>query len=191
MKYFILKQDKEYKNAPKFINWFQNYDMQSYEAGNYQKLPERKVIEIEANTNTTFLDVLTNPFFLVTKEVKKVLNLFEPNMEFRQILCLDRKNKLGKQYFLPCIPFIACLSPDSQFNLDHSILLKTVLEEDKIPDKGIFWLAGVKSRYVVVRLDIVEAILRKEVYGIDLQEVEVIPKGGQVSCQNSHVEILK
>lgn len=179
MKYFIVKQDNEYKNAPRFINWFQNYDMESYEAGHYSRLPDRKVIEIEPNANTTFIDVLSNPFFLVSKEIKKVLSLFEPNMEFRQILCLDRKNQLGHQYFLPCLPFISCISPKSQFNLDHSMLLKPVLEEEKIPDKGIFILGDVKSRYVVMRLDVVETILRKKVYGIELEEVEIIPKGGQ------------
>lgn len=179
MIYFIVRQDKDYKNAPRFINWFQNYDMQSYEKGAYSRLPERKVIEIEANANTTFIDVLSNPFFLVSKEIKKVLSLFEPNMEYRQILCLDSKNQLGHQYFLPCLPFISCISEKSHFNLDHSMLLKPVLEEEKIPDKGMFLLGDVKSRYVVMRLDVVEAILRKKVYGIELEEVEVIKKGGQ------------
>ena len=59
-------------------------------------------------------------------------------------------------------------------NLDKSKITKVVLDKAKIPyNKAIFLLGGVNTRCVIARVDLVEGILREDVYGLKLTGVEM------------------
>lgn len=174
MRYFLIKEEKRYGNFPEIVNWYQKKEARQLVEKEYEKLPDRILFTVKGNSDTNYLDILFHPFFLIGKPVKKVLELYEPNYQFKEIIYLDHKNRHVEEYFFPILPEIDCLSKESEYNLDHSVVTKAVLDLKKVRDYSIFCLKGVKNRHVVIRLDLAESILRRRARGFLLEEVEGI-----------------
>ena len=177
MKYFLIEMDKAIAYAPNIINWYKNIDINSINKGEFYKVPYRTLLEIENNPNTVFVDIISSPFFLVTKEVSKILSKFEPNLGYKQIILLDKSNQIVKQYFMPILEEYDCLSDQSELNIDKSVIKNAVIDLSKVKDKCLFKIGGVKNKYVVARLDFIESILRRNAFGFNLKEIDTI---GQV-----------
>jgi len=183
MRYFLIETDKNYVYAPQIKNWFKQIDVRDLKKGSYDKIPKRLLLRLIENPNTLFTDVITTPFFLVSKIVKEVAEKFEPNLHFKEFVLLDQMYGKAVEYFLPTLDEIDCLTEESEFNLDHSILTKIVIDLDKVGDNSIFVLSGVKNRYVVVRLDFAESMLRRNAIGFCLKEIKCVR--GKMVCQQT------
>lgn len=172
MKYFLVSEDKELSERPQMINWYTKIPERYMRWGTYHKVPARTVIFVKENKNIYFPDIITFPFFMISKKIKEVLDLYEPNMGYRQIILIERHYQYVFQYFVPHLPIINCMSPKSKFNMDNSYAIRLILESDKLEDKCVFEIAGLKNRHIIVRLDFLESILRRD--GIlDFTEIEV------------------
>jgi hypothetical protein len=113
MKYFLIEMDKSITNAPNIINWYKKININSLRKGEYYKMPYRTLLDVENNPNINFVDIISSPLFLVTKEVKKILSKFEPNLGYKQIILLDKKDSKVNQYFMPLLEEYDCLSDES------------------------------------------------------------------------------
>lgn len=172
MRYFIIEEDRKYVNLPKLLDFHKKIDVRDLRQGSYYKIPKRFILRIQGSPDTLFPEVLVHPVFMVTEEIKKVLDLYEPNMNYKEVILLDQEYGKTEKYFLPTLDEIDCLTEESEFNLDHSVLNKIAIDADKTLDKCIFSLSGVKNRHIVVRLDFVESILRRNARGFSLRLVQ-------------------
>ena len=77
-------------------------------------------------------------------------------------------------YFLPILPIINCLSNQSEFIHEDIDISRGVIIERETTGRGIFQLAGIETQRVVIRLDLLESILRREPISIRVQEIEVV-----------------
>lgn len=182
MRYFRIEADRKYTTLPQIINWYQQIDNRDLNKEGYDKIPKRTLLFIQPNKNTIFLDVVSSPFFLISEMVKDCVALYEPNLSYKEMILLDQKNSRTQSYFHPMLRELDCLSNNAVFNLDHSELKTIELDEEKIEDKAIFRLAGVSKWYVIVRLDLLESLLRRGAVGLSIQEVNV--RKGNAICQN-------
>ena len=172
MKYFLVKQDELQKDMPRIVNWYKKIDKHSLDKKEYEKIPFRTVISIDPNNNVDFVDVILSPFLLVSKELKKLIMIFEPNLKYKEIFLQDSINGKLKEYFLPLLNSIDCLDKDSTFNLDKSIIKKGIIVESKLKDKAIFRIDNMKSQQIVIRMDLLEAIIRRNYTGARFLELE-------------------
>ncbi|MCH5264095.1 MAG: hypothetical protein J1F42_14395 [Lachnospiraceae bacterium] len=174
MKYYMLEQDKSYANLPQLQNWYQNIDERDVHMGRYSRLPKKTMLYIRPDKNVLFPDILLYPFLMVGEKVKERLLKYEPNMQFCVVFLVDKENKGFQYYSVPFIKEIDCISDRSEFNRDRSVVHRLVLDGKKIPkERPLFLLQGLNTRCVVARMDFVESILRKEIYGIQLVEAQV------------------
>lgn len=102
-----------------------------------------------------------------------VIELYEPNVQFKQIILLDKKNGLVGEYALPLLITKQVLSSKSEFTNYHTVLKKMVLEKQLLGDTAVFWVDGVPREAGVWRLDIVESLLIRHARGFLLEEVEI------------------
>lgn len=161
MRYFLINEDKKLTERPQLLNWYQKIPEQYLTWGTYHKVPEKTVLYVKENSKLYFPDIMTFPFLMINKKLKSVLDLYEPNMGYRQVILIDKKHEYAAQYFLPHLQKFDCISDKSVFNTDHSYLVKPVLNEENLKDKCIFELAGVKNRHIITRLDFLESVLRR------------------------------
>ena len=87
---------------------------------------------------------------------------------------VDKYNKNVQKYFIPFLSEYDCIHTKSVTNRDKSKIDKLVLKKAKIPNnKASFLLAGVNTRCIVARVDLIEGMLRSGTYGLKLTKVEL------------------
>ena len=85
---------------------------------------------------------------------------------------LDVLGAEAEVYYLPLLKFINCLSEESE--IVGNTIKRCVIKKDIIKEEKIFRIGDVNKRYIVVRLDLAESILRRKTRGIKLEKIEVI-----------------
>lgn len=173
MRYYILEQDKGYKELPKLINWFEQLTASNTKKPDINNIRNREIFKIEPNENTSYLDMLFFPFFMVTDKIRECLQLYEPNIKFKEIILLDRKNKKMQNYFIPSVTELDCLTANSEYTFGHVDLKYIEIEERKAGKKAIFKIKGVEKSYIIARLDVVESLLRRGAKGLMIRKVDV------------------
>lgn len=174
MRYFYIEEDKEITNRPQIVNWYNKIDERDLHYGTYHKVSEKTVLYIESSKWTYYPEIISRPFFMISKKIKDILTLYEPNMGYRQVILIDFDNEKATQYFIPHIKRFDCLTEKSVFNKHHSSLKKIVIDSKKVGDCCIFELDNVPDRYVIVRMDFLESILRR---GAMIEFKEVVLEG--------------
>ena len=175
MKYYILRQSKEYKNYPQLISWMNKIDEKLVHEGSYGKIPSKIMIYVKPDSKIFFPDLLLFPFVMITPKVKECLLKYEPNMKGTIIMLVDKQNKTFQYYMLPFLKEIDCLHSSSRFNLDKSVITHCVLDVKKLPtDVPLFQIKGINTRVTIARMDFLETILRQDIHGIQLEEVDLV-----------------
>lgn len=177
MKFYILGTDTVYSNYPKLKNWFGKVDSRNFNSHDSYKISARQILKIQENENTIFTSIIDNPFPLIKKEVKAVFDMYEPRIIYKEIILLDSKYKRAEQYYLPILEEVDCLHETSIYNMNKSLIKKGVIDYEKTEGKTIFRLSGFNHYYMVGRLDLVESILKRDVKGIGLTELEIYEGG--------------
>lgn len=173
MRYYLMEEDKLYTRVPRMKDLHKYIDVRDIEQGNYYKIPKRFLLRLEEEKDINFIDIIVNPIFIVVASIKNLFQMFEPNLSFKEVILLEQVYSKMETYYFPTLELIDCLSSQSIYNLDHSELKKIVLREDLIKDKSIFAIKGIRKRYIIARLDVVEAMLRRDAMGFRLTEVEL------------------
>ena len=173
MRYFLIEQDEAYVDAPIIINWFEKLDVRKIKKGLSYEIPYRMSLDVRPDKEIYFTDIVSKPFFLYTEIVKQAVSIYEPQMPHKQIMLADKKNFLSELYFMPILEIVDCLSDETILDTDGSIIGIVELNHTKIPDLSIFKLAGISGRSIIVRLDLIESILRRGAKGICLKEATI------------------
>ena len=173
MRYFVLKNDSQCSDMPYITNLHQKIDVRNISLKRSALLEKRTVLRISPNKHTIFPDVIVKPILLMSKEVWKVIKLYNPYLNYKHIILLDSPNELMKVYHLPILEKVDCLSDKALFNKDHSVLYNIVLNKKDIEDKNIFIIDKITTQYIVVRMDLVESLFFRECTGICLEEIVI------------------
>lgn len=178
MDYFILKQNDRNTQAPVIKNWFGILNKKYINRKDSEFIQEPIILEFDGKQNTQFVDILTTPFFLISKRCKDIISAFSYNITFKQVLLVNYEHCIGELYFLPILDCIDCLIENKcEFNFDKSVLKKVVIDEDKTNNIPIFKLGTVANTYIIVKLDIAECMVCERLNGYTLLPIET-QKGG-------------
>lgn len=173
MDYFLLKQDEEYTNTPRLMNVFNTIDVRNINLLNAHKIEEVIIFNFKCDEGAEFLDILDRNLFLVSEEMKKIIEKYDPEILFKTIPLIDLPNDRQENYYMPIFEDIECLSENADLNLNKTVVKKIILDKEKIKGKKIFKIKESSKIFVVVRLDVAESLLRREFKGICLERLEI------------------
>lgn len=129
---------------------------------------------LEENQHTLFSDVIEKPFLLVSKMFWDVSKMYEVPVRGKEMVLLDGVNGFAEIYYMPVYPQYHCLSEETVFNNDYSVIQELILDKEKIKYvPPVFEVAEVEKDYLICRLDFIESILRRGAKGIKLAELKV------------------
>ena len=168
MKYFLMQADPLYVDAPVVRDWSGKIDRSKIVPGLSYQVPSRMILNIYPNAYTTFTDVIDFPFLLLSKKCMDVVKVYEPQIISKQIILLDAENRNKQTYYLHILPHLDCLSEESVLSPDGSELREGVLDLSQIRSRGIFYISGLSHFYTVVRLDVLESMLKRGACGIKI-----------------------
>jgi hypothetical protein len=170
MDYFILSCG-EYINPPRSSELDKlapGRVLSKEEAG---KLDDMNVIKVKLETGERYADIYIRPIYLINDEMKTLFYKYDNSLVFKAVRLIDDS---GRQtlYWIMGLDAVECLSDKAEFT-PRRTLRHLVLDQDKIGKKPIFTVAGLLEKYIIVRLDVAESLLRREFYGIELKKIAV------------------
>lgn len=175
MDYFILRQDRRYTRTPTIEQLNKVAFRWDFTMKNCNKIEDVNMMEASSAEHLNYIDLLDRQVFLISKEMKKLFLLYEPTLQFKMFILLNKKVNGGEtgEYYAPICREVDCVSPASEFNLDKSVIKNLVLFEQKIQHLSIFRVGSIKAEAIIVRLDVVESMLRRNMHGLQLTKVGV------------------
>lgn len=173
MRYFRIYADDQ-NVQPYFLNWNSLIQPRIRQGGQiYRELNKRNYLKVELEKEILFMDIISNPCFMISKEFSNLIRLYCPGMRFKYMILCDEKNRRAASYQIPELPEIACLCEDSELSRDGSRIKKGIIYGDRINRQAIFRLKEAEGRYIIANLDFVESAFRREVRGMRIEEFVV------------------
>lgn len=170
MEYYIMELDKRIQN--KFIiQQFPEKGSVEYDTSYADKVKEHTTLYTVETDGSSYPDVLEEPLYMVSAMVRNVLELYDEKAIFKRVSMINYKRKSRKEYAVLLADRIDCLHEETEFYPDKSVK-KLILDKSKIGDRTIFKIEGIGPAYMIVTLDIVESLLRRNCYGIKFTKVE-------------------
>lgn len=174
MDYFRIRQDRRYVHPPVITNLndiIQRRAQLSEEEA--QEIADINVAFARPEETLDFVDVLDSQLFLVGEQVREVFQIYEPSLGYKAVCILNNLTGDYRNYYAPVFRTVDCYSEKSEANRNRSVIEKLVLRESEIRDFGVFKVKNVETDLVVIRLDVVESLLRRGVRQFQLERVQL------------------
>lgn len=176
MKYFIVTEHTERNPLPQLTNWFGKISMDD-NSDNFSMEPRWNMLDAKIKPEAFGSDILTHPCILMSDKMMKVLQLYQKAIKSKKVVLIDRKNQKYLLYYLAEISKYYLLTQNSTFDKVKSQVIQGWLNQDMINQLSMpacFLLGEISTPTLVLRLDVVESLIRREVRGIHLQELNIV-----------------
>ena len=167
MKYFILTNgDKD--PFPQILNWSQTIDVRKLTRDEYQKIPPFIQLNAKLGIDGIFPDVIVKPFLLLSRSAMEVTALYDPDIPFLFFVLFDMEKGECASYYSPVLEEEECLAKQPvpgqrEIGLDRK----------KISGVPLFRVRTGTESTVVIRMDLAESLLEREIVGMELKEVRL------------------
>lgn len=176
MKYFELQDNPDLKYAPKIKNGHGIIATRDITLEKYPELPKYQLFILNPATKIIFTDFILYPFLLVSPSVMDVIQMYKELCFYREVILLDQIGGESKLYYLPVFKETNKLIVIEKENkvLEDSDFAR--LNEKVYLDNNIFWVRDSQKRHTIISLDLMESLLRRNITGIGIKEVELFVK---------------
>ena len=96
-----------------------------------------------------------------------------PDLPCSCVLLTDQKERQQHTYWVFELECMECLADNTVYYPDGTFK-KILLDKEKIGEKAVFRVDGVIQKPVIIRVDVAESILRRNMLGIKLECVEAV-----------------
>lgn len=161
MRYFKISAEEK-NPQPRFTDWFKKLQPKAWQDREvYNSLAQMNHMKIRQEQEAPLFDIISHPYFMVSKEFADVIRMYDEKMKFKQVILFEPERKRSAFYQIPNLQEVECL------------LKEGCLAKEKLPDLPIFRLGKVDKRCILANLEVVESLYRREVKGMSIQEYVV------------------
>lgn len=176
MKYFEIEDTSELKYAPQIHGWYGKFDVRDIKLESYPKLPKRQLFIIEPSEDTIFTDIILHPFLMVTPKIMDVISMYKELCFYRDIILVDQLKRESQLYHLPVFNETDELKIVEKSYVEEAPISSEEERERVNVASHIFWIDDSLKRHTIISLDLAESLLRREVFGLGIKEVELFRK---------------
>jgi len=176
MHLFSIRQSNKVKKPIQITGYDEkkyHYKM-SYEE--CQALPKLAVAYYTEMKDMEYPAIIHTPTFLINDDLKRLLKLYDDELVCKGLHVyddrLDENHVQMQKYWTLGAKSYPCVHKDVKFYPNGS-MEKLILQKDKIPKKDIFRVADIQEERVIVSEAVLESILRRHMYGISFEEIEI------------------
>lgn len=170
MQYFLMRLDKRIENIITFTDFPEdNHALLLKEQAKTFK--DITTLFVEGDSDVVYPDFIENPVFLVSDELKKVLEIYDSTLIFKTVVLSNLKEETQKIYWLVLTDILDALSEKTEF-YKNGWEKRILIDEEKTEGHRIFQVEGLQRNELLVHLDVAESILRRDFKGIELKKVE-------------------
>ncbi|NBI70151.1 hypothetical protein D3Z50_03540 [Clostridiaceae bacterium] len=165
MDYFCIRQDQRYRYTPVIQNFYSTFMRKDFMEDNGVRIPDKNVVFSNSAKEHDRVDILDSQMFAVSRPVKDVFRIYIPSMKFKQFCILNNELNSHALYYAPILKSIPCLK-----SCDKDAL---VLYKGKIGREPVFRIQDIQADRVIIRLDVAESLLRRNIKKYNLLKVEL------------------
>ncbi len=170
MKYFLTEVSEQYV-APAPIGWYGIIDKKTLSRKSPHQIARHLLFHVESNMQMVFTDILTSPCFMVSEMVRNVIRRYDPFIYFIRIILLDKKCGQSMAYY---IPYLDTVQYTFKKDMNKGGETYFEIEQKSIEGKAILEITDGYGFHVIMRMDLLESILRRQAIGIGLKEIFTI-----------------
>lgn len=160
MQYFIVSVDDNYV-APVPSGWYGMIDKKTLHRKKAYEMSRHLLYETENHMQMVFTDIITFPCFMVSEMIKEVMIQYSPFTKFVRVVLFCKERDMSMTYY---IPFLDIVEYGEKTDLNGG--LKEVME-----DRVAAEVKNGDKTQVIMRMDLVESILRRNAIGVGLKEI--------------------
>lgn len=169
MKYFCMGQGKRILHQV-VLEAFPTEERVNFTKEDAEKLAESTMLYTIEDENSVYPDILEAPLYMVSETISHVVTMYDPTVITKRVSLVNRERKSLQKYQLLLLDQIDCLHETSEFYPDKTVK-RLILDKEKVKGQEIFQIAGVDRMDVIVSLNIAESVLRRNVFGVQFQEI--------------------
>ena len=175
MRYFELSQSSKCENPVKVYGLPSKQYCYAMKKADFEALEEIAIASVCGLESEEICDVLTDPVFMVSCDVRAVLEMYDKKIRFKAVQFVSQKknSRVYPLYWVPLFEEVDCLCEMSIIK-DNGIVDKMILDSRKIGTRQIFRIKGLLEYRIVISLPVAESILRRRPYGIETKRIETI-----------------
>ncbi len=170
MEYFKIMSDKAYSNGPKIKDWYGRINTKQICYGYAHTFPERMLFFVEDNAKLIFTQYVAYPFVLVNDEARKVISRYDKNVPFKKVVLLEYKHKKMQVYNLPFLHHFMLIEKKT---IEDKVCYYLDVREKELRQKRIFQFMEYDKTITIMKLDMVESLLRRKVTGFTIEPVVI------------------
>lgn len=137
----------------------------------FHRLEDFYAADMKADPELSIPEIFTAPFLMVTREMYEVITAYEPELSVKYINFIENKRGIYLPYLIPLLHVAAVRTGKEEINAQTGVQ-KVILRQDR-PKQAIFAIDDGICRKTVVRLDLLESILRRGMIRLKAQEIDL------------------
>lgn len=163
MNYYILERDRRLGSLEGKFAYSDGLQQGFSYANPYE------VIHVKGEGKRDYGCLLNYPLLLVSEELRQIFMRFDPALCCKTVAIFDEKIQGQIQYYMLNLVEVTGEVDPTAKTRNNSLITYTV--RDEIKTKCIFQLKVYHTSYLVLGLDIAEAVLRHSLYGVNVQKI--------------------
>lgn len=171
-RYFFMEQD----NTLMDVIGLRDFDIYGnrhiFTWGDIDRVNDITPLYLDETKGECAPDFIASPVYMVSEMAKKVIDMYEDDLEFKKIVLIHKEEERQLVYFHLLLKEIEVLDEKTEY-YPNGLEKRLVLNRDKIGDHKTFLLADSKIKLPVVSLEVAESLLRRHVMGVMFKEIEV------------------
>lgn len=153
MKYYMIETNKS-NPLPDIRSIYSEINVKYFSPQYEYKLQDYYVFEMKTTEETLIPDIFTEPFLMVKREIYRVVMMYVPEVKVKYISFVDYEKGVYETYVAPVL----------------EVIEQKMLRQIDISEKVLFCVSDIFNKYTVMRLDLMESILRRDILGLKIQE---------------------
>lgn len=172
-RYFFMEEDNV---LPEVIG-FRDFDIYGsrrlFTWDDREEIRDITVLYLDPQKGECAPDFIKSPVYMVSAMAKKVIELYEDEVEFKKIILIHKEEEKQMVYYHLLLREMEALHEKTSY-YPNGMEKHMVLSKEKIGAHNAFLLSDSLKKNPVVSQEVVESLLRRHVTGIKFKEVEVV-----------------
>ncbi|WP_334075108.1 MULTISPECIES: hypothetical protein [Paenibacillus] len=169
MEFFVLERDKRLDHLAGGLVCSARLE-QGYEAAE-----DNELVEVHGEGARDYGCMLEQPTLLVTSELRMLLTKYDSQMAYKTVSIIDKNfNGLQLNYFLINmreVDVMDAIPPDVLKRSKAALGFR--IRRGDVPECPFFGMTYYRKKYLVVRLDVAEHVLRAGLYGVAVKRLQL------------------
>nr|WP_288828263.1 hypothetical protein [uncultured Clostridium sp.] len=171
-RYFFMEQDKNIRDCICLEQFDIKGPKHIFKKKDAYRLNDTTVLYLADNGGEIAPDFLQSPVYMISEKVQKVLSMYEDSLIFKRIVMIDKANASQMMYYHVLFEEVEGLTPLTERYPDGTEK-NICLSREKIDGYRAFMLKDSRKKVPVISLEVAESLLRRNLIGVELKEIEV------------------